>query len=225
MAVTLHGAPLSPFVRKVMYLLSLSNTKYKLRIVVPGSVAEDFVRISPLKRIPVLQDNDWCQPDSSVICHYLIETLANDALTQLIPEDAKLRAHMRWLEKFADYELAPKLTFTVFGERVLKPTVDKAPNEALIQRTLALDIPPLMDYLASQLGTQKYFVGNYFSLADIAITSQMINFMHAGESIDQHKWPNLWAYFEGMLRRPIWQALVAREQVTLSKLNHGLEPI
>ena len=35
MAFTLHGAPLSPFVRKVMYLLSLSKTKYALKIVAP----------------------------------------------------------------------------------------------------------------------------------------------------------------------------------------------
>ncbi len=71
MAFTLHGAPLSPFVRKVMYLLKLSNTKYKLKIVVPGSVPDAFVTISTFKRVPVLQQDDWFQADSSIICHYL----------------------------------------------------------------------------------------------------------------------------------------------------------
>tara|TARA_B110000503_G_scaffold30778_1_gene49718 strand:- start:897 stop:1574 length:678 start_codon:yes stop_codon:yes gene_type:complete len=221
MAFILHGAPLSPFVRKVMYLLSLSNTEYSLKVVVPGSIPDDFVNISPLKRIPVLQESDWCQADSSIICNYLIESLSHDALTPLIPTTAKLRAHMRWLEKFADYELAPKLTFTVFRQRVLMPASGKVANETLIQDALFQDIPPLLDYLASQLSTQNYFVGNKDSLADIAITSQLINFMHAGESIDGTRWPTLAAYFERMLLQPTWRALVEREQITLNKMRHA----
>jgi glutathione S-transferase len=218
MAFTLHGAPLSPFVRKVMYLLTLSKTPYSLKVVVPGSVPDSFVIISPLKRIPVLQEGDWCQADSSIICNYLIESLDHNALTQLIPTSAKSRARMRWLEKFADYELAPKLTFTVFRQRVLQPALGKVPDEELIQKALSQNIPPLLTYLENQLGGQDYFVDNCFSLADIAITSQMVNFMHAGETINQHHWPMLSVYFERMLAQPIWQTLVQREQVTLNKI-------
>jgi len=219
MGFNLHGAPLSPFVRKVMYLLTLSKTPYTLKVVVPGSVPESFVNISPLKRIPVLQDGDWSQADSSIICNYLIESLDHNALTKLIPTSAKSRAHMRWLEKFADYELAPLLAFTVFRQRVLQPALGKVPNEDLIQKALSQNIPPLLAYLENQLGDQDYFVDDCFSLADIAITSQMVNFMHAGESIDPHLWPKLSVYFERMLTQPVWQTLVQREQVTLNKIR------
>jgi len=219
MALTLHGAPLSPFVRKVMYLLALSKTKYKLKIVVPGSMPDDFVSISPLKRIPVLQDDHWCQADSSIVCNYLIETLDHDDLTPLVPTNAQSRAHMRWLEKFADYELAPWLTFMVFQQRVLKVAAGKVADEKRIQEALSVHIPPLLDYLASQLGSKDYFVDNCLSLADVAITSQMISFMHGGECIDAATWPTLAAYFERMLAQPIWHSLVTREQVTLSKIG------
>jgi len=219
MALTLHGAPLSPFVRKVMYLLALSKTKYKLKIVVPGSMPDDFVSISPLKRIPVLQDDHWCQADSSIVCNYLIETLDHDDLTPLVPTNAQSRAHMRWLEKFADYELAPWLTFMVFQQRVLKVAAGKVADEKRIQEALSVHIPPLLDYLASQLGSKDYFVDNCLSLADVAITSQMISFMHGGERIDAATWPTLSAYFERMLAQPIWHSLVTREQVTLSKIG------
>ena len=224
MAFTLHGAPLSPFVRKVMYLLKLSNTKYKLKIVVPGSVPDDFVTISPFKRVPVLQQDDWFQADSSIICHYLIESLGHEALTSLIPSTAKLRAQMRWLEKFADYELAPRLTFTVFRQRIILPVAGKTADEELIGRALEHHIPPLLDYLTIQLGTQDYFVGHCCSLADIAITSQMINFMHGGEHIDKAMWPQLSDYFERMLAMPIWNNLVTREQVTLNKIRASIMP-
>tara|TARA_B110000967_G_C18823053_1_gene529795 strand:+ start:174 stop:851 length:678 start_codon:yes stop_codon:yes gene_type:complete len=225
MAFTLHGAPLSPFVRKVMYLLTLSKTEYSLKIVAPGLMPDNFVNINPLKKIPVLQENDWHQADSSVICNYLIETLENDALTQLIPATAKSRAHMRWLEKFADYELAKWMSVTVFRQRVIKPTFGKEPNEKRIQEALSQHLPPLLDYLASQLGTQDYVVDNCFSLADIAITSQMVSFMHGGERINNDRWPTLSAYFERMLAQPIWQALVQRELVTLNKLRNSRAPL
>ena len=224
MAFTLHGAPLSPFVRKVMYVLTLSKTEYALKIVAPGLMPDSFVNISPLKKIPVLQENDWHQADSSVICNYLIETLEHDALTQLIPTTAKSRAHMRWLEKFADYELAKWMSVIVFLQRVIRPTFGKSPNEERIQEALSQHLPPLLDYLASQLGTHDYFVDNCCSLADVAITSQMISFMHGGEYIDNNRWPTLAAYFERMLAQPIWQTLVQREQVTLKKLLNSRAP-
>jgi glutathione S-transferase len=126
---------------------------------------------------------------------------------------------MRWLEKFADYELAPRLTFTVFRQRIILPVSGKTPDEELIGRALAHHIPPLLDYLTIQLGTQDYFVGHCCSLADIAITSQMINFMHAGETIDHRKWPTLAAYFERMLSQSMWHTLVEREKVTLDKIR------
>lgn len=149
MALTLHGAPLSPFVRKVMYLLALSKTDYKLKVIVPGSVPDDFVTISPLRRIPVLQDNEFYQADSSIVCNYLIETLNHDNLKLLIPTNAQLRAHMRWLEKFADYELVPWLSFVVFRQRVLIKAAGKTPNEERIQEALSVRTPPLLDYLTN----------------------------------------------------------------------------
>ncbi|MDC9721095.1 MAG: glutathione S-transferase family protein [Gammaproteobacteria bacterium] len=218
MAYTLHGAPLSPFVRKVMYLLASTNTDYKLKVVAPGSMPDEFVNISPLKRIPVLQENDWYQPDSSIVCNYLIETLDHPALGQLIPSNAKARAQVRWLEKFADYELAPWLTFVVFRERILRPIYNKTTDETSVQKALHKNIPPLFDYLSTQLGNQTYFMGDVLTLGDIAITSQMVSFMHGGEVIDDQRWPKLSSYFKHMMQQPIWQALVTREQVTLNKI-------
>jgi glutathione S-transferase len=179
---------------------------------------DDFIKISPLKRIPVLQENDWYQPDSSVVCNYLIETVDHPILKQLMPSDAKARAQVRWLEKFADYELAPCLTFTVFSQRTLRPMYGKTTDEAAVQDALNDKMPALFDYLTSQLGKQSYFVDDKFSLADVAITSQMVNFMHGRETINQKLWPDLAAYFDRMMQLPTWQSLVQREQATLEKI-------
>jgi len=225
----LHGAPLSPFVRKVMYLLKAMDAEYKLKPVAPGALPEDFITISPLNKIPVLQEDEWTQPDSSVICHYLLETHDHPSLTGILPAEARARARVRWLEKYADYELSPQLTFTVFRQRTLNLINGKPCNEEAVQESLLNKVPGVLDYLEQQLGNQAFFVGTQITLADIAITSQMVNFLHAGETIDGSRWPALSAYFQRMYQTPIWQALIAREKTTLDKIlgdkHYNLSPL
>ncbi len=57
-------------------------------------------------------------------------------------------------------------------------------NEEAVQESLLNKVPGVLDYLEQQLGNQAFFVGTQITLADIAITSQMVNFLHAGETID-----------------------------------------
>ena len=52
MSLTVIGAPLSPFVRKVRVVLAEKQLEYKLDPVSPFAPPADFEKISPLKRIP-----------------------------------------------------------------------------------------------------------------------------------------------------------------------------
>lgn len=225
---TLHGAPLSPFVRKVMFILKAMDAEYKLKPESPGFFSNDFLNISPLAQIPVLQEGDWCQPDSSVICQYLIETNNHPNLQGLIPEDPRDRAQVRWLEKYADYELAPVLTFSVFSPRTLRMINGKQPMEEIAQEAITNKAPKLLDYLENLLGDNNYFVGDQLTMADVAITSQMVNYMHGGELIDASRWPKLSAYYQRMYQQETFAALLAREKRTLDKIlgerHYNLSP-
>ena len=225
---TLHGAPLSPFVRKVMFILKAMDAEYKLRPESPGLFSDDFLKISPLAKIPVLQEDDWCQPDSSVICQYLIETNDHPNLQDLIPSNPQDRAQVRWLEKYADYELAPALTFSVFSPRTLRMLHGKEPIEKIAQEAIANQVPKVLEYLETQLGNNTYFVGDKLTMADVAITSQMVNYMHGGELIDASRWPKLSAYYQRMYQQETFSALIAREKLTLDKLlgdrHYNLSP-
>jgi len=225
---TLHGAPLSPFVRKVMFVLKAMDAEYKLRPESPGAFSEEFLKISPLGKIPVLQEDDWTQPDSSVICQYLIETNDHPNLQGLIPADPRQRAQVRWLEKYADYELAPVLTFTVFSRRTLRMLNGKEPHEDIAQDGVDNKAPKLLDYLESLLGENTYFVGDKLTMADVAITTQLVNYMHGGELIAANRWPKLSAYYQRMYQQETFQALITREKRTLDKLlgdrHYNLSP-
>lgn len=216
MSLTVFGAPLSPFVRKVRLCLLEKGLDYQLEIVMPFTPPEWYLQLNPLGRIPAMKDGELCLADSSVICQYLEETYAQTA--SLYGSDPVERAQIRWLEKYADYELAPLTTFGIFRNRVLKPSSGHPCNEESVQSALTQKLPPHFDYLEGQLGQKPFFVGDRLSIADIAFTCQLINMEHGGEQLDSDRWPALAAHFARMKERPSVQSVLPGEQRTTAKL-------
>ena len=217
MSLTVYGAPLSPFVRKVRVCLHEKGLDYRLETVMPFSPPQWYLEINPLGRIPALKDGDCTLADSSVICQYLEEAYTDTAA--LYGNTAQDRGRIRWLEKYADYELAPLTTFTVFRNRILKPTSGHAGNEEAVQAALQQKLPPHFDYLEQQLGQQDFFVGNQLSLADIAMPCQLINMAHGGEALDAQRWPGLAAHHARMLALPSVASILPEEQRMNAKLK------
>ncbi|MNQ76299.1 Dichloromethane dehalogenase [compost metagenome] len=217
MSLTLYGAPLSPFVRKVRLYLLEKGLDYQLEIVTPFGQPAWFRELSPLGRIPAMRDGDVALADSSVICQYLEEK--HPQLAPLYGRDAEERARVRWLEKYSDYEVAPLATFGVFRNRALKPTMGQPCDEAAVQAALTDKLPPHFDYLEKNLGSAEYFVGERLTMADLAITTQLINMEHGGERLDAERWPRLAAHYERVTARDSVQAVVPGEQKILAKLS------
>lgn len=217
MSLIVYGAPLSPFVRKLRLFLAEKGLEYQLEIITPFGQPEWYRELSPLGRIPALKDDDFALADSSVICHYLEEK--HPDLEPLYGSTPAQRARINWLEKYADYELAPLTTFAVFRNRVLKPTMQQPCDEAAVQSALHDKLPAHFDYLEKTLGNADYFVDNRLSMADLAISCQLINLEHGGERVDGQRWPQLAALLERIKARPSVQAVLPGEQRTLAKLS------
>lgn len=215
MSLTVYGAPLSPFVRKVRLFLAEKALDYQLEIILPFGQPDWYRELSPLGRIPALKDGDFSLADSSVICQYLEERHPQPAL---LGRNAQERARIRWLEKYADYELAPLCTFTVFRNRALKPSMGQSCDESAVQTALQEKLPPHFDYLEKTLGSAAYFVGEQLSLADLAIACQLINMAHGGEQLDAQRWPNLAAHQQRILARASVQGVLPGEQKMLAKM-------
>lgn len=217
MSLIVYGAPLSPFVRKVRLCLLEKDLPYQLEIVTPFGQPDWYREINPLGRIPALRDGDLTLADSSVICQYLEEK--HPEQMALYGREPTHRAQIRWLEKYADYELAPLCTFTVFRNRVLKPTMGKSSDEASISAALNDKLPPHFDYLEQQLGNKEYFVGEQLSMADLALACQLVNMEHGGEQLDANRWPMLTAHYARMKARASLQSVLPGEQRTVAKLS------
>ncbi len=215
MSLVLYGASLSPFVRKVRACLLEKQLDYSMELIIPYSQPEWFYQINPLGRIPALRDGDFDICDSSVICAYLEDKYPDSVL--LCGNTVEETARVRWFEKYADYEVAPLATFTVFFNRALAKSVGLPADEAAVQKALQALVAHY-DYLEQQLADNDYFVGNRFTLADIAIVTHWVNLSYGQEKLDANKWPKLAAHQARVLARESMQQLLADEAKMLAKL-------
>lgn len=220
MSYILHGAVLSPFVRKCRAYLAEKDIPYEHVHADPGNLPEGYERLNPLRRIPALEHGDLCLADSSVICQYLERLHPEVPLYGGVAADF---ARTLWLEKYADYELASVSTFGIYRERLIMPLRGIATREERVQRALAA-LPALFDYLEQTLGEREWFVGDQLTVADIAIASQFVNLEHVGEreALSAQRWPRLHAFVERMLKRPSLAEGVEQERSLVGKIRHKL---
>lgn len=213
MGLIVYGGALSPFVRKVRVLLAEKGVDYQLDQVNPFSPPPAFLEISPLKRIPVLRDTDLPEPntlpDSSIICDYLEHKFPQ---SPLYPTEPFLRARALWYEEYADTVLSVAIGPGLFFERVVKKMMRLQPDEGVCAKTLQDKIPRIFDYLEREVGSKAYLVGGAFSIADISVATHFVNFSHAGEMLDDGRWPQLSSYTHAILERPSFQAMVKEER-------------
>ncbi|MGB1190602.1 MAG: glutathione S-transferase family protein, partial [Pseudomonadales bacterium] len=67
----LHGANISPYVRKVRVVLAYKGIEYNNTQQSPFGAPKEFVAKSPLSKIPCWEEGELVLPDSSVIVSYL----------------------------------------------------------------------------------------------------------------------------------------------------------
>ncbi len=191
------GSYVSPYVRKVLACMALKGIDdYEIDPITPFFGDEEFARLSPLRRIPVLIHGDLVLNDSSVICAWLDEAFPGHALLPAAPAD---RARARWLEEFADTRMGDVFIWGLFYQKIVHPLVWSEPGDgARIQRTLTGDAPAVLDYLEGEVPADG-FLFDGIGLADIAIASFFRNAAYAGFAIDAARWPKTAAFVERSL--------------------------
>lgn len=203
-----YGARLSPFVRKVLTVLELKALPYEQVDVFPGAVSPEYLKISPLGKIPAIEDGELAVSDSTVICEYLDERYPTVPTLPALPAE---RARARWLEEYADTKVIELCGGGIFLERVVKPMFFKQPTDhAKVQRTIDELLPPVQDYLESQLPKEGFLFGA-FGRADISVAGPFITASYAQYGVDAERWPTLAAYLERVKQHPSVAKLLQAE--------------
>jgi len=201
----LHGANISPYVRKVRVALAYKSIEYENIQQSPFGAAKEFVAKSPMSKIPCWEDGDLILPDSSVIIGYLEHRYPD---LPLLPAEPGPRARALWFEEYADTQMGECIP-AIFFQRIVMPNVLKwKTDEEVVAKLLEKAVPKVLDYLTSCLGDDDFMVGGAFSIADIAITSPFVNFMLAGEKIDPGRWPEFASYLQRVHAQPCYAPIV-----------------
>jgi glutathione S-transferase len=211
--IRIVGSFVSPYVRKVLACLNLKGLSYEVDPITPFYGNDEFERLSPLRRIPVLIDGDFSVSDSSVICAYLEEAYPGHAL---FPADPRDRARARWFEEFADTRLGDLFIWGLFYQKVVRPLVwDEPADQARVEKSLNEDIPAALDYLEATLPAGRFLFGD-IGVADIAIASFFRNGAYAGFETDPSRWSRTAAFVERTLAQDCFADLLRFEDVQRS---------
>ena len=198
-------------------VLAEKQLEYKLDPVSPFAPPADFEKISPLKRIPVLRDDsegpDALIPDSSAICAYLEKKFPTPAL---YPSAPFAYARALWFEEYADSDFVATTGLGMFRPVVLNALMKKAPDLDLAKDTWEAKLPRFLQYYEEQLNGRSHFIGDSFTIADIAVASPFVNVAHAGFAPDEARYPNLVRFLKITLARPSFATCVAQELKALA---------
>jgi glutathione S-transferase len=205
--IVLHGASGSPFVRKVQVALALKGLPFEQIQQIPFTKDPEYRKLNPLGKIPTLQDGDLTICDSTVICEYLEETYPQ---APLYPSNSADRAKARWFEELGGSRVA-ELAAGIFFQRFMRPMVLKQePDEELIAKIMNKQLPPILDYIESQVPVQGFIFGE-FMMADLSLMSPFVNAAYAGYQVDAHRWPVFSDFIARVRAHPVVSRLLEAE--------------
>lgn len=207
------GSHVSPYVRKVIVALAMKGVDFEIDPIVPFFGNDEFSRLSPLRRIPVLIDGDLVLNDSTVICEYLDEAYPEPAMMPASPAD---RAQARWLEEFADSRLGDLIIWRLFYRRIVAPRVYKIqPDEAEIAKVTGVELPAAMDWIEVRAPSDGFLFG-HLCTADVSYAAFFRNALIAGWTIDAGRWPKTAAWIARVEAVPAFAETIRVEQAVIS---------
>ena len=183
--IQIHGVHGSPFVRKVLVALDFKGIPHEIVPQMPFTGDKEYLKINPLGKVPTLVEGDFKLGDSKVICRYIESAYPEPAL---YPTDVKDRAMADWYEDLCGGAVA-EMAAGIFFQRFMRPFAFKQePDEELVANIIEKRLPPMLDYLDSQIPAEGYIYGS-FMMADLSIVSPFINAGYAGYEVDAERWP------------------------------------
>lgn len=209
--IKVYGVHGSPFVRKVFVALDIKKIPYEVVPQMPFSGDQEYLKINPLGKVPTLVEGDLVLGDSKVICRYLESAYPEPAL---YPSDLQDRAMADWYEDLCGGHVA-ELAAGIFFQRFMRPFAFKQePDEELVSKITEKRLPPMLDYLESQVPADGFLFGE-FMMTDLSIVSPFINAAYAGYEVDTSRWPATAGLIARVKALPPVQAVMEQEAKAL----------
>jgi glutathione S-transferase len=89
------------------------------------------------------------------------------------------------------------------------------PDEELIEKIIEKNLPPIQDYLETQIPDDGFLFGE-FMMADLSIVSPVINAGYAGYEVDASRWPALAGWISRVKVVPQVKSVLVKEARALN---------
>jgi glutathione S-transferase len=159
----LYAHPFSSYCQKVLTALYENATPFEYRVLGPDdpAIGEDWARLWPMKRMPVLVDGDRTILESSTIIEFLDAKHPGPA--RLIPADPDAAIAARMMDRvFDNYVMTPMQKFTF---DLLRPAESRDPYGVQQARDM---LDTSYAWLDDALAGKTWATGETFTLADCA---------------------------------------------------------
>lgn len=204
--LVLYGSPISPFQRKVEFLLREKGLEFESENVNVLGMPDWFAEISPARRIPVLRDRSigaegvaGTIPDSSAICAFVERRAPTPAF---YPDDAYALGRALWFEEYADTELAGVVGGGIFRPLLFPLFSGGESDVATARETFREKLPAKLDYLEGALDGREWLVGDAPSIGDVAVVCILSQLGLATQMPDAGRWPGVMGLYARLSERP-----------------------
>ncbi|MGD9786895.1 MAG: glutathione S-transferase N-terminal domain-containing protein [Sulfuricellaceae bacterium] len=182
--MTLYSGTTCPYSQRCRIVLYEKGMDFQVIDVDMHNKPEDLAVLNPYNKVPALVERDLVLYEANIINEYIDERFPHP---QLMPADPVMRARARLLLHGFEKELYSLVDVIENGSA---KAADKARAELRDNLT----------QLASLLGTQKYMLGEEFSMLDVAIAPLLWRLEHYGINLPKQAAPLL-KYAERLFSR------------------------
>ena len=213
--VIVYGIPGSPYVRMPLLACEEKGAPYRIEAMSFGTTkSREHLARHPFGRIPAIEHDGFWLYESQAIIRYIDQVFRGPSLT---PRDPRAQARMNQVMGIVDWYVMPSISSGVGFNRLIKPIMGLAPDEAAIAAALP-QARTCIAALENLLGDKPYFAGDEVSLADLMAVAHLDLFPQTPEGAEIMAGSPLLAWLDRMAERP------SVAKTTMQKLMNLPEP-
>ncbi|KAG1463809.1 hypothetical protein G6F56_005207 [Rhizopus delemar] len=213
--ITFYNATICPFAQRAAIALKEVGAEYETVEIDLSNKPDWYGKINPELKVPAFTVGGQNIAESLVIIEYV-----NDRFPEknLLPQDPLKRAYIRYFIEFFSTKINSeffKYLFNYKGEKAFE-NYEKNVSEAFER---------FNELLVQQSSSGPYFLGNEYSLADIAIAPFVARilgfnklFLDGYEFEALKKYPRITEFFTGVLSRPSFNETYCGDQAYIDIL-------
>lgn len=213
--VIIYGIPGSPYARMPMLACEEKGAPYRLVAMEPGgSKSAEHLARQPFGRVPAIEHDGFKLYEADAIIRYIDQVFEGPSL---VPTDPKAQARMNQVMGIMDWYVMPSLSAGIGFNRIIAPVFGMPVDEEKVKAAMPM-ARTCIKALEDILGSNAYFAGDWFSLADIMAVAHLEMVPWSPEGAELIAGSPLLAWLDRMAERPSVAKTAMRKLMNLPEL-------